>query len=190
MPSNNCGKRFAVASYHREQTMNPEILERLLIDRASGELSPDVVALLAAYVSTDSESASQAAQINETLDLAKQALALRPQSALPSARFACQSSIPLSGSCAHWWTSRWAYGMAACFAGGLALGLLASRDTPRSPAEEFLSKNPVPNKAAAVETTFWTPQRLYPRHPAAVTNNNSRLIWKSPVRKPEIQSTL
>jgi len=49
-------------------------LERLLIDRALGEISPDADELLEAYLSREPEGRRLLAQINETVELAKRAV--------------------------------------------------------------------------------------------------------------------
>ena len=50
--------------------MNNEVLERLLIDRAAGELPPDVEELLEAHLEQDPMARNEAAEIGETLRLA------------------------------------------------------------------------------------------------------------------------
>jgi anti-sigma factor RsiW len=54
--------------------MNAEILETLLIDRALGQLSPEVEALLAEHLMADPEAARAAAELSETVTLAEIAL--------------------------------------------------------------------------------------------------------------------
>ena len=51
-----------------------EILERLLIDRALGELSPDAEALLEDYLAREPEASEEAEEIARAADLARRAL--------------------------------------------------------------------------------------------------------------------
>jgi len=50
--------------------MKPDILERLLIDRALGRLDPDAEVLLVDYLANDPAAATQARELQETVELA------------------------------------------------------------------------------------------------------------------------
>ena len=63
--------------------MKSDVLERLLIDRAAGELSPDVEELLEAHLQQEPAARREAAEIEETLRLARLALAGQKAVALP-----------------------------------------------------------------------------------------------------------
>ncbi len=76
--------------------MNTESLEALLLDRALGQLSPEVELLLAEHLASRPEAARTAAELSETVALAASVLkqpaprlALPPQAfaSLPSRRF-------------------------------------------------------------------------------------------------------
>ena len=54
--------------------MKPDILERLLMDRALGRLDPDAEMLLADYLTNDPAAATQARELQETVHLATKAL--------------------------------------------------------------------------------------------------------------------
>lgn len=56
--------------------MKPELLESLLLDRALGELSPAVAALLDAHLANDPAAARRAAEFDSTLQLARAAVAV------------------------------------------------------------------------------------------------------------------
>lgn len=155
--------------------MNQEIIERLVIDKASGELSPDAAALLDAWLGREPAALAQAANIDETLRLAKRALAgaedhavLRPQFRSPA------------------WL-RWTVGMAACFLAGLGLGLLPLRP-PMVP--------PPPGAFATVpDAGFWLARRLHVSgstisvQSSKFNGQGSRWIWKSPVTKPQFEAS-
>ncbi len=50
--------------------MKPDILERLMMDRALGRLDPDTEVLLADYLANDPAAATQAHELQETVQLA------------------------------------------------------------------------------------------------------------------------
>jgi len=54
--------------------MKPEILERLLMDRALGRLDPDAEVLLADYLANDPAAATQARELQETVRLATEVM--------------------------------------------------------------------------------------------------------------------
>jgi anti-sigma factor RsiW len=148
--------------------MNQEIIERLVIDRASGELTPDTAALLEDLLGREPAAQAEAAKIEETLRLAKRALAGAEDRAVLRPSF--RSPV---------WV-RWAAGMAACFLAGLGLGLLPVRQRAVAP--------PAPVFATASDAGFWSARRLH------VIGSNfkvqgSRLIWKSPVTKPQWEAS-
>ena len=54
--------------------MKPDILERLLIDRALGRLDPDAEVLLADYLANDLAASTQARELEETVRLATEVM--------------------------------------------------------------------------------------------------------------------
>jgi ferric-dicitrate binding protein FerR (iron transport regulator) len=148
--------------------MNQEIIERLVIDKASGELTPDAAALLDDWLRREPGAKAEAAEIEETLALAKRALIHEEEKAILRPKFRRPAWLP------------WAAGMAACFVAGLALGLLALRQPTLKP--------PVENLAAAPDAGFWSARRLQMTSPAAKVQG-PRLIWKSPIRKPQLEAS-
>ena len=54
--------------------MKPDILERLLMDRALGRLDPDAEVLLADYLANDPAAATQARELQETVHLAAEVM--------------------------------------------------------------------------------------------------------------------
>jgi anti-sigma factor RsiW len=54
--------------------MKPDILERLLMDRALGRLDPDTEVLLADYLTNDPSAATQARELQETVRLATEVM--------------------------------------------------------------------------------------------------------------------
>jgi anti-sigma factor RsiW len=154
--------------------MNNEVLERLLIDRAAGELPPDVEELLEAHLLQHPAAREDAAQIGETLRLARLALAGQPAVMLP----ALQPS---------WHVPNWAWRMAACFACGLLLGIFSMRG--RNESLRVTASIPSREMAAittADESSIWSARRLQAGLSSVTVKAENRIIWKSPVRKPDM----
>ena len=167
--------------------MNTETLERLLIDRASGELPPDTAALLDAYLQSTPSAAAAAAAIEETLLLAKQAVAPSSEPALPPPSFDRPLRILERESKPDLRLAQWAYGMAACFAGGLLLGWFLMRPPIEPRRRELAIISQAPAQTVAAAPGFWSISRLYqPDSTAAPAPRKDQLIWESPVKKPQI----
>jgi anti-sigma factor RsiW len=152
--------------------MKSDVLERLLIDRAAGELSPDVAELLEDHFQHEPAARREAAEIDETLRLARLALVNEKVIPLP-ARHPSQR-VPML-----------AWAMAACFVCGLSLGVFTPRGGNGIPP---IASAPPPRTTAAVPdgSGFWSVRRLRAAGPAAARKAQTSLVWKSPVRKPDI----
>ena len=154
--------------------MNNEVLERLVIDRAAGELSPDVAELLKAHLQQNPAAGKEAAEIGETLRLARLALVGQPMVALPVVR-------------PSWRVPTWAWGMAACFVCGLSLGIFAVRGRNEPPRiTTSITSQKTSEIKTADESGFWSARRFRAGLLPFTVKAGSRIIWKSPVRKPEI----
>jgi anti-sigma factor RsiW len=154
--------------------MKSEVLERLLIDRAAGQLSPDVAELLEARLQHEPAARRDAAEIAETLRLARLALAGRRVVALPASRPSRPRAVSI-----------WAWAMAACFVCGLSLGIFAARGVNDS---HSVASAPAYQTAAttADESGFWSVRRLRAALPRVGGKPENSIVWKSPVMKPEI----
>ena len=153
--------------------MNSDVLERLLIDHEAGELSPDVEQLLEHHLRRDPMASQEAAEIAQTLRLAKRALAGEPVVALPGRRPALLFNS-------------WAWGVAACVACAGLLGAIALRERPSSP--RFATSFPVQQIAVAPraeEPGFWSARRFRSALTSPRSKDDLRLVWTSPVRTPE-----
>jgi anti-sigma factor RsiW len=174
--------------------MNPEALERLVIDRASGELPPDTAALLEDYLQTVPPAAEAAARIEQTLLLAKQALASPREMTLPAPSFDRPLRVLERETAPDWRLAQMAWGMAACFVGGLLVAwLLLRAPAPTlapAPSRQLAAVTPATSAAApavAAESGFWSVARLYQATlRSASPPTHSRLIWESPVKQPQI----
>lgn len=170
--------------------MNDETLDALLIDRALGELAPEVDALLAAYLAHEPDHAARAQRLAGTIELARVAAAAdatapRRPTKLPK-----------------WRAPRAAVGafrrvelirLAACLALGVAAGWMAD-------AQWSARKQPAARPIAAAApglkgahdregTEFWSVnaltrgQALRP----AIDRAPYRLRWESPGKQPSLE---
>ncbi|ACB74824.1 hypothetical protein [Opitutus terrae] len=139
--------------------MKPEWLEPLLLDRALGELSPDVAALLEEHLAHHPYAARRAAEFDETLVAARAITRLDAASSVPapdSARW--QQVAPAARATAR--RSQW-LPLAACLALGAVGGWLAhptpvpSTVTPAARVEATTSRSP-----AATSAGLWSRSRI------------------------------
>ena len=144
--------------------MNPETLENLLIDRALGQLSPDVEALLAEHLAGTPGAAQAAAELREVVALATAAMhRTRPKLDLPPRVIA----LP------RWPRARRVLAMAASFVVGAGVAFLTLRGTstrPEMPVARATPAAPVmaqtPRHSPEVERAlrklpFWSKERAY-----------------------------
>lgn len=181
--------------------MKPELLEPLLLDRALGELSPEVAALLDAHLAQNPAAARRAAEFADTLSLARAATATPP--AAPH-RPLDLTRVRQAHRAAHSIATRRfeILRLAACLALGLGLGWLARTSTANS---EFTSaplastpkiSPPAPSPAASSSTSFWSVARLVAeeraRSASAAGHSDSRyeLHWNSPTKQPRLEEKL
>jgi hypothetical protein len=161
--------------------MNSETLDRLLIDRATGALTPDVEALLEAWLDREPGLASQAAETAETVRLARQVLLPPREAELPPLKV---EPIPFAANRSR---RDLAYALAACFTAGLVAGLLVMRGMPAaSPRPSVVALNPPLPPPAAASSQFWSVQNLLSANRSAPAAAGPQVIWDSPVRKPRI----
>lgn len=170
--------------------MKNELLEHLLLDRALGELSTEVSALLDSHLSAHPDAALRSAELTAALRLAHTATtapaapAPRPLDVgrLRRAQHAQQSSLRRAQF----------FRLAACLALGLGLGWLAR--TPQPQAE--ITAAP-PRRALAVATPrpaastpgFWSLARLaahqtVPTLSTAHREVSPQRLWRSPAPLP------
>jgi anti-sigma factor RsiW len=153
--------------------MKSDVLERLLIDRAAGELSPDVEELLEAHLQQEPAARTEAAEIEETLRLARLALA-------------GQKVVALPGSQPSWRVPSWAWAMAACLVCGLLLDIFAVRGRSTLPRTASVPGGETAAITTADESGFWSARRLRAGLSPVTVKSGNRLVWKSPVEKPEL----
>lgn len=153
--------------------MDPQALERLMIDRALGALSPDTESLLGAYLAADPAAARRDAEYRRTAELAK--AALRQQSVAGAVPPLWAPRIQRQQAVRRWkGAAIRVAAMAAClavgiFAGkGFAPGSGAPPVAPPSPVCNtiVLSASPSLRAAEADESGFWSIRRLVKASPA------------------------
>ena len=154
--------------------MKPESLEGLLIDRALGELSPEVAELLNAYLSANPRAAKKATAWTETWRLARNAMA----SDVDARRQPLPKLKPHGRNSWNWRVRRTELlRLAAC----LIIGVTAGWGLFAAQVER------VPESAVATQPSeFWSVNRLkevYSR-PSARKHRpvRHRLLWGSPLR--------
>jgi len=138
--------------------MKPDILERLLMDRALGRLDPDTEVLLADYLANDPAAEARARELQETVHLATEVMR-RPAPAI---------EMPTQIHQLVWRhrTER-VLALAASFVVGVGLSALLFRTTPhqenvavaRPPT--IAKIQPALVKSQIESLPFWSNQRIY-----------------------------
>lgn len=163
--------------------MNQETLERLIIDRAFGELPPDVETLLDAYLANDPAQAACTREISQTLSYAQEAMKPRQPVALPPLKVT-PLRTPQKVTRISFRLLQPAR-MAAAFALGLGLGLVVwHRSAPvQVQPGAFASASP---KAESAPSTIWSADRWINLETKGPSPRTPRLSWSSPVKKPQL----
>jgi anti-sigma factor RsiW len=138
--------------------MKPDILERLLMDRALKRLDPDTEVLLADYLANDPAVATQARELQETVRLAAEIM----RSPAPTVEMPNQIHRLV-------WRHRaeQVFALAASFVVGVGLTALVIHANPRR--ENMAAVNPPPIakiqpalvKSRIESLPFWSNQRMY-----------------------------
>ncbi len=132
--------------------MKPEMLDALLLDRALGELTPEVAALLDAHLTRDPTARQRATEFSASVMLARAAVATprEPPRPLDVARLQRERRAVVS-------TMRAAQllRLAACLALGLALGWLA-HPASKPAAPLVASALPTVTRPSEPATDFWS----------------------------------
>jgi anti-sigma factor RsiW len=141
--------------------MRPELLEPLLLDRALGELPPEVAALLDEHLARDPNSARQAAELDKTLMFARAVTRLDAEAPVPALDAARLHDAARSEQAATR-RSQW-FRLAACLALGAIAGWLA-RPVPAptivaAPAAAALAAT-TPRPLGATPAGLWSRSRI------------------------------
>jgi hypothetical protein len=169
--------------------MNQEMLERLLVDRALGALPPDVEALLDAYLEMESARAPLRGEIDETVRLARQALAPPRPLSLPPLKLVPTPERTTAGTRRRTW---WPAELAAAFVLGLGLGpWVWHQSHPAASRTEIAAVAAVEAVGHSFDATtrspaFWSMARLTDAGSKIPLSPRPRISWTSPVRKPQL----
>jgi hypothetical protein len=159
--------------------MKPDVIERLLLDRALGSLDPDVDALLADHLANDASAATQAREFQDVVHLASEAVRQ------PIAKVEPPNQIHRLI-----WRHRaeQALALAASFVIGVGITALALRANLRrednsvslAPSTQSVSTRSQPQDAFVknkIESLpFWSYQRLYLLASASAGDENAKEI--------------
>jgi hypothetical protein len=173
-----------------------EALESLLVDRAANELSPEVEALLQAHLEQDPSAGQQARQLEETLELARQAVAVPRPKTLPEPKFAARRRFDFAFP--DWKELLRPVPLTAGLSAGLMLGWWVT-SVQWSPADTgavaHVATRPGPSATAssAQDVSLSASQisrRLLERKESAASRNLYSVAWDSQERKPRIKNNL
>jgi hypothetical protein len=167
--------------------MNRELLARLAIDRAVGEMSLDMKQLFSEYLRTDSHAAGVVRSMEETLSLAKHVTKGGRPSFLPTFPVSTLQRTEI------WWRrARRLAGvgaMAACLAIGLGFGrwFVPTANKPGDTSPAVLVKAVQEHgQTEGSESGLWSIQRIRERSLREVPGRSRPLMWHSPVAAPRL----
>ena len=168
--------------------MDPNTLERLLIDQSLGELSTDASELLEDYLESHPECAQSARDTEATITEARRALQHKPTASdetMPPLHPLHVIRSPRSIRSPKAWFQNLA--VAAAVMIGFFLGSWHTSN-PTPPGDktiqfaEAVAKEPVATK----QNDFWSLSRLRDTKDPHPSTNKPRIIWSNPIGKPHI----
>ncbi len=164
-----------------------EVLERLLIDRALGEMSPEVETLLAEYLSREPASLDETREVSQAVELARRAFAV-PEETPRTPR------LRVGGEARFLWrVGARAAALAACALIGLGVGfwLFGGRRAVEKTVEirpAVIAATEIPEQATDTGgSRFWSIRRLYEAARRPARKPSARLVWDSPVKLPRLE---
>ena len=167
--------------------IDPEILERLLIDRALGELSPDAEALLEDYLAREPEASEEAEEIARAVDAARCALT-------PSEEVDSHSLPPLllgKRGGILWRVGARAAALAACLLIGVGVGLWFSQSKQVIETQVEIAWVGAEEESDGTEganrSEIWSARRFYEAASRPARTKRARLIWDSPTKMPRLE---
>jgi anti-sigma factor RsiW len=171
--------------------MDSETLERLLMDRALGGLSPDVDSLLTTYLETDPQAAARAAEFQAAAITARMAFTQAAPSVLPP--YPASQLEHLGQVRRRLVLIRNVAGLAAALVLGVGLGGAFFRHVGAQGGGAIEPAGPMLTRVFAVASAtaessgaegMWSTQRLYERARSAKRADTARVFWDSPVEQP------
>ncbi len=167
--------------------MDTKTLEALLLDRALGALSPEVEALLDAYLEHDAVAGQRATEFSDAAIAARRALASNAAADLPA--FPRQQIEALRKTRRQLAWVRNAGGLAAVIVLGITIGVAlqdamstSERTTVQGELVVVTSRDAA---TSAASSSIWSSRRIFERlqQPKADARN---VIWKSAVERPQL----
>ena len=169
--------------------MNAETLDSLLMDRALEALTPEVDALLSAYLERDEQAAARAQEFAMATNLSRQVLQTRvpapppfPAATLRRAQQARRQLVLLRNVAS----------LAACVLIGVGLGSWGTR-SPVTPGAVQIVPMPATNALNVADggarsdgDGFWSARRLYEQSRERSRARPARIEWDSPLRRPRL----
>jgi hypothetical protein len=177
--------------------VDTQTLERLLIDRRLGELPPDSARLLDAYERLCPGVADLAAQLDATLDVARQAILSETtsRSAMPllPSRMTNTGRSPTPRARKFAWAVAWGRrtAVAAIIALAFALGHFTGGGKAREGGPIMAIAHATAGTAAQPETAttsgaFWSLERIKKAAGDRAPEARPQVIWSSPLGPPQI----
>jgi anti-sigma factor RsiW len=169
--------------------MDPETLDRLLMDRALGGLPPDMETLLAAYLEANSRAAARAREFEQAAAAARNVLRERTPLSLPPFPAVRIDQLERARRRVTW--VRNVGGLAAAVLLGIGLGVALLGHRSEVPAGRMA---PAPTVAALDAELkpgeFWSAARLYEQARHNRRSDSVRFIWYSAVERPRLGGAL
>jgi anti-sigma factor RsiW len=172
--------------------MKTEMLDRLLFDRALGELTPEVAALLEEYLAQNPTAARRALELTATVQLARSAVALPRETPCPLDLDRLRRAEQVESRKVR---SAEIFRLAVCLAIGLTVGWL-TRSTPEKIAIDTAAigtPSDSPREAPTPSADFWSRTRLAAEHhasPPERTNHRGHLRPDTPFKTPRWEEKL
>lgn len=161
--------------------MKPDVIERLLLDRALGRHDPDVDALLTDYLARDTSAATQVRELQDVVHLAREAVrqpvpAIEPPNQIHRLVWRHRAEQALA--------------LAASFVVGASITAMALRVNLRHETNSVSLASPIQSTSTAsarrdalvkskIESLpFWSNQRLYLLASASTADTNAKEMVK------------
>ena len=173
--------------------MNEETLDRLLLDRALGVSSPELDALLEAYLQRDPAAAARAGEFDTATDLAREVLKDAPAATLPP--FPAAAVRQAERTRRQLVLVRNVASLAAAVLLGVGVGAWSMREStemqpaPAPPSAVTFVKADAAKGPVGDTGGFWSRQRLFENLREGKRPRPTRTQWHSPVREPSFGGT-
>jgi len=163
--------------------MNPELLERLLIDRGLGALAPDAVQLLDAYLREHPQEAASARDYSNVASLARRALATPEGVTLPA--FPRDRILLAERTAQRWRRARAGLAVAASIVVGFGLAWMALPRTGVAPVDGGPPQMAAAEMEGSNSSSLWSAERAFGRSsPARSAGAPAGFTWTSTGRRP------